>query len=211
MGELAATDFGAAEALFEQRTRQELELREQQVRMELVLSGRGCRDLAALDLALAELTAACDQLRQGQRPEGVSDVAAELTRLDERRAELRTLREKARGETELLARHVRDANDACAHMDGAIAELVRQAEESAARVAGEEAEIADEALASQLAAANERLDRAADHLAIVERQVAVADSALVRDKLAQAERRMRALEAEHRRLGRIRSSSSRSS
>ncbi|HMR30080.1 MAG TPA: AAA family ATPase [Geminicoccaceae bacterium] len=198
-----AADVADARRMLGARQRTERELVDAEARLRAVLAGHGRIPLAELSGRLAraeaELAGLSSRFPPADDPDGL-DGAIEL--LEAQRRAAREARDRA-GQERQHATGV--AGDARAEVARGEARSIELAERLAAlhRAMAEEVDrCPDERLASELATAEEAKAAAEQRASLTARRLAGSDPALVRDRLAQAGRKVATIEADGQALDR---------
>ncbi len=200
---MGAADLAAARSMLDVRQGLERDLVEARSRLGAVLDSHGSRGLAALadQVAGAEAELAALAGRFGH-PDQAVDLGAALAAVEGRRREARTARDGAAETREAAARSAVGLRTELARREARAAELAEQLDTARRSLARDVERIADAPLQADHVAAAGARGAAELRLAAVEGQVAARDPELIRDRLAQAERRLSACEADAAKLER---------
>jgi DNA repair exonuclease SbcCD ATPase subunit len=198
--ELAVGDLAAAEALFGERNRLEAELNGQELWVRHLLEAERFQTIEALAQAVAEAAAKAAALRSALGDE--APATGDPAELEARRRALGQARELAGEATRQAALRAAKERERLAAHEARLEGLRRNAEALARQLAEAEAQQPDDALARALAEAATAKAQADGRLVELGRQLEAVNPGLARDRLAQAERRLRELEGERLRLDR---------
>lgn len=194
---MGVADVAAARLALDARHRSERQLAEAQARLDTVLAGHGRIRLPELSDRLATAEAELAGLSERfSAPDDPDRIISLIEALDGQRREARSARDRAAQEQQQSVGAASCARAEMARAEARCAELVERLGALRRTLADEQQSCPDDRLASELAGAEEAMAAAELRAAATGRRLSTSDPQLARDRLAQAGRKVAAVEAE---------------